>query len=284
MWVFLAGKTTPAPNDGEVLSCFDFGAKVTNTTSTSATTSDEIITAALLVIGDEILSGRTKDKNIGFIADYLSAIGIRLTEVRIVADEEDDIIAAVRALKSRYSYLFTTGGIGPTHDDITAESVAKALGVAIDVDDRALALMKPYYDRRGLELTPSRLRMARIPKGARLIENKISIAPGFMIDNVVVMAGVPDIMQVMLDDAAQYLKTGRRMNSASLLLDHPEGEIADLFTAHQAKFPDVAMGSYPTFRDGTIRCELVLRSVDAEQIEIALTSLREKLKAAGKLS
>lgn len=243
----------------------------------------DIVTAALLIIGDEILSGRTKDKNIGFTADYLGDIGIRLSEVRIVADDEAEIVAAVRALKERYTYVFTTGGIGPTHDDITAESVAKAMGVAIDVDDRALALMKPYYDRRGLELTPSRLRMARIPQGATLIQNKISIAPGFMIGNVIVMAGVPDIMQVMLDDASQYLRTGRKMIAASVLLNHAEGEIADLFTDHQKEFPDVAMGSYPTFRDGTIRCELVLRSVDAELVEAALQSLREKLDAIGKL-
>src|SRR3982750_2539390 len=147
----------------------------------------EIVTAGILVIGDEILSGRTKDKNIGFIAEYLTNIGIDLKEVRVVSDDEPDIIAALDALRHRYTYVFTTGGIGPTHDDITADSVAKAFGVGIDVDPRALALLKPYYQQRGYELTPGRLRMARIPEGAELIENRVSVAPGFMLGNVIVM-------------------------------------------------------------------------------------------------
>src|SRR5215470_11186962 len=147
----------------------------------------EIVTAAILVIGDEILSGRTKDKNIGFIAEYLTNIGIDLKEVRVVADDEDDIVAALNALRKRYDYVFTTGGIGPTHDDITADSVAKAFGVGIDVDERALAPMRAYFQRRGVELTPARMRMARIPFGAELVENSVSIAPGFMLGNVIVM-------------------------------------------------------------------------------------------------
>lgn len=239
----------------------------------------DVVTAALLVIGDEILSGRTKDKNIGFIADYLTALGIRLLEVRIVPDIETEIVAAVRALKSKYTYLLTTGGIGPTHDDITADSIAKALGVGIDVDVRALDLMKPYYDRRGLELTPSRLRMARIPFGAKLIQNRVSIAPGFMIENVIVMAGVPSVMQVMLDDATQYLKVGQKMLSQSISIERPEGDIADMLGKHQNEYTDVSIGSYPSFGDGRFRCEIVLRCVDAARLKEAVDSLEKKIAA-----
>src|SRR5215212_9565766 len=168
-----------------------------------------IVSAALLVIGDEILSGRTKDKNIGYIAEYLTNIGIELREVRVVPDVDDEIVAAVNALRARYTYLFTTGGIGPTHDDITADSVAKALGVAIDVDPRAVAMMRERYKPE--DLNEARLRMARIPHGADLIDNPISRAPGFRIANVIVMAGVPSIMQSMLDNVAPTLETGARM-------------------------------------------------------------------------
>ena len=178
---------------------------------TSGAAGGGIVTAALLVIGDEILSGRTKDKNIGHIADHLTAIGIQMKEVRVVPDEEPEIVDAVNALRKRYNYVFTTGGIGPTHDDITADAIAKAFGVGIDVDERALAPMKAYFERRGVELTPARLRMARIPFGAELVENSVSIAPGFMLGNVIVMAGVPNIMHVMLDAATKFLKTGKKM-------------------------------------------------------------------------
>src|SRR5216110_1520062 len=155
--------------------------------------SAEIITAAILVIGDEILSGRTKDQNIGYISEYLTNIGIDLKEVRVVADEEDEIVAALNALRSRYTYLFTTGGIGPTHDDISADAVAKAFGVSIDVDPRAVAIFRERAPQ--MELNEARLRMARIPAGAELVENKVSAAPGFQLGNVIVMAGVPAIMQ-----------------------------------------------------------------------------------------
>src|SRR5918993_4519084 len=167
------------------------------------------VTAALLVIGDEILSGRTKDKNIGYIAEYLTGIGIDLMEVRVVPDVEAEIVAAVNALRERYTYLFTTGGIGPTHDDITADSVAKAFGVPIDQDPRAVALLLERYKPE--DLNEARLRMARIPAGAELVENPISKAPGFKLGNVIVMAGVPTIMQAMLDVVAPSLQTGARM-------------------------------------------------------------------------
>lgn len=240
-------------------------------------TDDSIVTAALLVIGDEILSGRTKDRNIGTIADHLTAIGIRLGEVRVVADVQDAIVAAVNELRARYTYLFTTGGIGPTHDDITADAIAKAFGVGIDVDPRALALMKPHYERRGMEMTPPRLRMARIPDGGELITNSVSIAPGFMMGNVIVMAGVPKIMQAMLMDVTPLLRTGAKVHSASVGIDRPEGDVAQMFAQHQAEWPDVAMGSYPSFGEGTYRVELVLRSTDAERLASAMQELKLKL-------
>jgi molybdenum cofactor synthesis domain-containing protein len=243
----------------------------------------EIITAAMLIIGDEILSGRTKDKNIGSIAEHCTLIGIQLKEVRVVPDDEAEIVAAVNTLRGRYTYVFTTGGIGPTHDDITADCIAKAFGVGIDVDPRALALLAPYYERRGLELTPGRLRMARIPFGAELIENSISVAPGFMIENVITMAGVPNIMLAMLEAVTPRLQTGAKMRSIAIDLDHPEGAIAEMFGAHQVVHPTVSMGSYPTMRDSRPCTQLVLRSTDEAELTRAGASLREKLTALGLL-
>ncbi len=243
----------------------------------------DTITAAALVIGDEILSGRTKDKNIGTIAEHLTSIGIQLREVRVVPDDEAGIIAAVNTLRARYTYVFSTGGIGPTHDDITADCMAKAFGVSIDVDPRAVALMKPAYDKRGLELTEPRLRMARIPFGATLIANAVSIAPGFMIGNVVVMAGVPAIMEAMLKDATQHLRTGAKMTSVTLVLERPEADIATLFADHQRAYPDVTMGSYPAFNDGKYKTELVLRSCTPSLLDEAATSLKLKLERGGLL-
>jgi molybdenum cofactor synthesis domain-containing protein len=242
---------------------------------------EDIVTAALLVIGDEILSGRTKDKNIGHIADHLTAIGIQLKEVRIVPDVEDEIVDAVNALRSKYTYLFTTGGIGPTHDDITADAVAKAFGVGIDVDERALTPMKAYYAGRGIELTPARMRMARLPFGSELVENSVSIAPGFKLDNVIVMAGVPNIMHVMLDAATKFLKTGKKMLSVGIDLHRPEGEVAAMFEAHQKRYPDVPMGSYPFVRDGKPGTQLVLRSTDAARLAQAESELKMQLAARG---
>ncbi len=244
---------------------------------------EAIVTAALLVIGDEILSGRTCDRNINYIAGHLTRIGIRLQEVRVVADDEAAIIAAVNELRARHTYLFTTGGIGPTHDDITADSVAKALDVAIDIDARALALLQAYFEKRGVEPTSARLRMARIPHGAKLIRNAISVAPGFMIANVIVLAGVPEVMQVMLDDVTPLLATGSKLQTATIKLARAEGEVADLFAAHQQTFPDVVMGSYPSFGDGRVSTQLVLRSTDPARLAAARESLVVKLKTAGLL-
>ncbi|MEQ8825974.1 MAG: competence/damage-inducible protein A [Filomicrobium sp.] len=250
-------------------------------TSPDAPSTDPDVTAAILVIGDEILSGRTKEANAGYIADIMTAIGIRLREVRVVADDEDDIVSALNALRTRYTYVFTTGGIGPTHDDITAECVAKAFGVGIDVNEDALAMMRPYYEARGVELTPSRLRMARIPHGGELIKNRITAAPGFRLQNVFVLAGVPSIMQVMLDAILPHLRTGRKILSRTIKVAAPEGDIADLFTEHAKKHPDVSMGSYPSFSDGKMRCELVLRAIEAEKLTIALAALQNTLEGAG---
>lgn len=235
------------------------------------------ITAALLIIGDEILSGRTKDKNIGAIADRMTNIGVRLREVRVVGDVEEEIVAAVNALRARYTYVFTTGGIGPTHDDITADSIAKAFGVSIDIDPRARSLMQASCDARGVELTSARLRMARIPDGAELVENSISVAPGFILGNVIVMAGVPEIMQVMLEAVTPRLKTGARMLSASIQVQRPESSIADVFAQHQRLYPEIAMGSYPSLQDGKPLVDLVLRTTDPERLAEAIATLRAKL-------
>lgn len=238
---------------------------------------NDIVTAAVLVIGDEILSGRTKDKNIGYIADHMTAIGIQLKEVRVVADDEQDIVDAINALRKRWDYLFTTGGIGPTHDDITADCVAKAMGVGIDHHPEAVAMLEANWKKRGVEATPARMRMARIPHTAQLIKNSVSVAPGFMIGNVITMAGIPSVMQVMLDDATQYLKTGKKMHSVTIDCGRPEGEIADIFGAHQKQYPDVPMGSYPMMRDNKPTTQLVLRSTDSARLAEAEAGLKARL-------
>jgi len=237
----------------------------------------DIVTAAVLVIGDEILSGRTHDRNIGAIAEHLTGIGIALREVRVVGDVRDDIVAAVNALRARYTYVFTTGGIGPTHDDITADSIGAAFGVPVDIDPRAVAVMAPQCAARGIALTPARLRMARIPEGAELVANDVSAAPGFRIGNVIVMAGVPEIMKSMLAAATQRLRTGPKVNAVSIVVHRAEGDLADLFARHQAAYPDVAMGSYPSFADGRYRTELVLRSADPQRLEEARAALSRLL-------
>ena len=248
---------------------------------TASPVRQERITAAVLVIGDEILSGRTKDQNIGTIADHLTGLGIDLKEVRVVADEEADIVDALNALRARYTYVFTTGGIGPTHDDITADAVAKAFGVAIDIHPEARALMQESCDRRGIELTASRLRMARIPLGGKLVKNSVSVAPGFLIGNVIVMAGVPSIMRVMLDDVSQFLRRGTPMLSHTIEVLHPEGTIAELFRTHAAEYRDVAMGSYPQNTDGRYWTQLVLRSSDAMRLDHAVATLKATLANSG---
>jgi molybdenum cofactor synthesis domain-containing protein len=235
----------------------------------------EIVTAGLLVIGDEILSGRTKDKNIGFVAEYLTAIGIDLKEVRIVPDVEEEIVAALNALRARYTYVFTTGGIGPTHDDITADSVAKAFGVSIDVDERAVALFRQRAPN--LELNEARLRMARIPAGAELVENKISTAPGFRIGNVIVMAGVPAIMQAMLDAVSMTLRTGAKMLSETVLANAREGDIGTPLGEIAKANPDVIIGSYPFFDGKGPNTNVVVRSRDANRLAAVKSAVEAML-------
>ena len=236
-----------------------------------------IVTAGLLVIGDEILSGRTKDRNIGYVAEYLTAIGVELREVRVVPDIEDEIVAALNALRGRYSHVFTTGGIGPTHDDITADAVAKAFGVPIEVDERAVAMLLERIPKA--DLNEARLRMARIPDGAELIPNSVSKAPGFSIGNVHVMAGVPSIMHAMLDALAPKLATGRKMLSRSIDAGLKEGDLGGPFGELQKRFPDVGMGSYPSFEEGVgFTTTLVLRARDEARLAAAETEVLSMLE------
>jgi molybdenum cofactor synthesis domain-containing protein len=244
--------------------------------------SQQRVTAAVLIIGDEILSGRTQDTNLNAIARYLGTYGVDLAEARVVGDVEDEIVAAINHLRGRYDYLVTTGGIGPTHDDITADCVAKAFGVGIDHHPQVKQLLIDNFNRRGVEVTAARLRMARIPDGAELVENKVSVAPGFSVGNVIVMAGIPSVMQVMLDAVTPRLKTGKKMLSVTIELLRPEGEIAELFGQTQAEFPDVPMGSYPFNREARVfGTQLVLRSTDPERLAAAEARLRQRLREKG---
>ncbi len=234
-----------------------------------------IVKAALLVIGDEILSGRTKDKNIGTIADFLTARGIDLKEVRVVADEEDDIVAALNALRARYDYVFTTGGIGPTHDDITADAVAKAFGVGIDYDPRAVAMLKERFADH--ELNEARMRMTRIPAGADLIANAVSKAPGFRIGNVHVMAGVPSIMQAMLEVIGPTLKSGAQVYSETILSNSKEGDFGSPLAAIAKEHPKTTIGSYPFFAEDGPNANIVIRSRDLEALKAARLAVEAML-------
>jgi len=232
----------------------------------------DTVTAAVLLIGDELLSGRTKDANLGHIADRLTAVGIEVREARLVPDVEDEIVAALNALRARYDYVFTTGGIGPTHDDITADAVARALGVGISVNDEAVAVMRARYET--LELNEARLRMARIPHGATLIDNPVSAAPGFHIANVFVMAGVPRIMQAMLESIIPVLDHGRPVLSRSVRVDTGEGNLAAPLKAIQARYDTVSLGSYPFQESGRFGSNIVLRSKDEVALEQAEAEVR----------
>ena len=240
------------------------------------------ITAALLVIGDEILSGRTKDKNIGYIAEYLTNIGIDLKQVRVVPDEMDEIVAALNALRARYTYVFTTGGIGPTHDDITADSVAAALGLELYEDQRIIDMMLERLKPE--DLNEARRRMARIPRGAEHVANLISKVPGFKIENVIVMAGVPSIMQAMLDDVAPRLSTGTRMMMETIeATGIPEGTYATPLSEIAKAHPDVIIGSYPQFHEGRFRNQIVVRSKDGAALQVAMAAVDEMLKSLAHL-
>ncbi|WP_291826489.1 competence/damage-inducible protein A [Bosea sp. (in: a-proteobacteria)] len=241
------------------------------------TSSPASVTAAILVIGDEILSGRTKDKNIGYIAEYLTNIGIELREVRVVPDVQEEIVAALNALRARYTYIFTTGGIGPTHDDITADSVAAAFGVSIDHDPRAIAMLAERFPPD--QLNEARLRMARIPAGADLIANSVSKAPGFNIGNVYVMAGVPSIMQAMLDVVAPTLQTGVKILSDTVRAGLREGDIGTALAEVAKAHPDVSIGSYPFFSETGPDTNVVVRSRDPEALAAAMEAVKAMIAA-----
>ena len=239
----------------------------------------ELVTAAILVIGDEILSGRTKDKNIGYIADYLTAIGVDLKEVRVVSDDETAIVAALNTLRGTYTYVFTTGGIGPTHDDITADCIAKAFGVTIDYDPRAVAILEERMAKIGSVMNEARMRMTRIPKGADLVLNKVSGAPGFWIGNVIVMAGVPSIMQAMLDEVGPKLKTGTKLISETIRADAKEGDVGTELGAVAKLHPDTIIGSYPFFDEKLgPNTNIVVRSRDADKLAAAKGAVEAMLK------
>lgn len=230
-------------------------------------------TAAMLVIGDEILSGRTRDSNLYHLAQELTRIGITLREARVVADVHEAIVAAVRALSFSHDHVFTSGGIGPTHDDITADAVAEAMGAAISHRADAMALLQAHYDRAGLPFNEARRRMARIPDGASLIDNPISTAPGFTIGNVHVMAGVPNIFEAMLAGLLPRLTGGAPLLSQTLRLMRGEGEIAAGFGALAAEYPDLAMGSYPFTQGGAYGTNLVIRGTDPARLDAAMLRL-----------
>jgi molybdenum cofactor synthesis domain-containing protein len=238
----------------------------------------EIVTAALLVIGDEILSGRTKDKNIGYVAEYLTNIGIDLKEVRVVPDEEPEIVAALNALRARYNYVFTTGGIGPTHDDITADAVAKAFGVPVDYDPRVVEILRARLVQTGGVMNEARMRMARLPAGAELVLNKISAAPGFRIGNVIVMAGIPQVMQAMLEYVTPQLKTGAKMLSETVRADCREGDIGTELGAVAAAHPGVVIGSYPFMDERrAANAHVVMRSRDSQKLAAAKAAVEAML-------
>ena len=226
-------------------------------------------TAAMLVIGDEILSGRTQDTNTNHLAVKLTEVGVDLREVRVVGDEPAEIIDALNALRARFDCVFTSGGIGPTHDDITADCIAKAFGVGIDVREDARAILATNYKNPEVELNEARLRMARIPDGADLIDNPVSKAPGFRIENVHVMAGVPTVFHAMVQSVLPTLTGGEPLLSVTVRIEKPEGEIAAKLTELVQKMPELAFGSYPFIRDGVFGCNIVVRGTDRALLEKA---------------
>ncbi len=243
---------------------------------------ERIWTAALVVIGDEILSGRTQDRNIAQLATWLNVQGIRLAEVRVVADREAVIVEAVNTLRAHNDYLFTTGGIGPTHDDITVDAIAAALGVGVEHHPEALATLEAYYATRG-GLTETRARMARVPAGAGLIENRVSGAPGIHIGNIFIMAGVPHITAGMLDMLTGTLEGGRPVVSRTIGCWVAESEVADLLRDAEKTHAGVSIGSYPFFREGRTGANFVVRSPDAALVDTCIADLAAALTTTGRM-
>ncbi len=238
-------------------------------------------TAALLVIGDEILSGRTEDKNIAEVARWLNTQGIRLREVRVVPDEEQAIVGAVNALRARYDYLFTTGGIGPTHDDITVDSIAAALAVPVVVHPDARRILEDYYRDRPPGLTEARLRMARVPQGAELIPNPTSGAPGVKVENVFILAGIPNVAKAMLAALDGKLEGGLPVVSVTVRAHAAESDVAALLKQVQDEFPGVSIGSYPFYREGKFGADFVVRSDDEALANACARELRARLESEG---
>jgi molybdenum cofactor synthesis domain-containing protein len=243
--------------------------------------SERIWTAGLLVIGDEILSGRTQDRNVGQIATWLNLQGVRLAEVRVVPDEIGRIGEAVNALREAYDYLFTTGGIGPTHDDITVDAIAAALGVPVIVHPQARAALEAYYAERG-GLSEARLRMARVPEAAELIANPMSGAPGIRVGNIFILAGVPHIAGLMLEALSGQLEGGKPVLSATIGCWAPESEVADLLGETERAHPGCQIGSYPFFREGRVGANFVVRSTDPALLDACRADLAAGLAAAGR--
>ena len=239
--------------------------------------SQKVVTAAMIAIGDELLSGRTKDKNIAHLADMLTASGIDLMEVRIVGDDEDAIVRAINELRPRYDYVFTSGGIGPTHDDITADAVSKAFELPCEHDKKAMEMMGAVYKERGMEFTEARMRMARMPRGAVHIRNPVSTAPGFTIENVHVMAGVPSIFQAMLDTLLPTLQTGVALQSTAIDCPYGEGTIGEDLATIQENHRETVIGSYPRFDGETYSTQIVIRGREADAIEAAAVDVRAML-------
>lgn len=236
-------------------------------------------TAAMLVIGDEILSGRTREANMHYLARQLTEHGIDLREVRVVSDDRDAIIAAVRALSDHYDTVFTSGGIGPTHDDITADCIAAAFGDGISVRDDARALLQAHYDREGKEFNDARQRMARIPDTATLIDNPVSVAPGFTLGNVHVMAGVPSVFQAMVASVLPTLTGGAPLLSETVRIDRGEGDIAGPLGELAQAFPDLSIGSYPFQQNGKYGANVVVRGQEAAQVAAALSELKDAFES-----
>jgi molybdenum cofactor synthesis domain-containing protein len=244
-------------------------------------TSERIWTAGLLVIGDEILSGRTQDRNVAQVGTWLNLQGIRLAEVRVVADDQDRIVEAVHALRGAYDYLFTTGGIGPTHDDITVDAIAAALGVEVVVHPKARAVLETYYASRG-GVTEARLRMARVPEGAELIENRMSGAPGIRHGNIFILAGVPHIATLMLEALSGQLEGGRPLLSRTIGCWSPESEVAELLGETERAHALCQIGSYPFFKEGRVGANFVIRSTDEGALEACASDLIARLQTAGR--
>lgn len=234
--------------------------------------------ACILVIGDEVLSGRTEDKNINFIAKRCDNIGVSVNEVRIIPDDKETIKNTVLECYKKFDYIFTTGGIGPTHDDITTESIASAFNLDVEINPEALKRLKDHYKKSNVELNDARIKMAKIPKGAKLIDNPVSSAPGFIVENIYVLPGVPKILQAMFKNLEDEIKGITNMVSKNIIVYSPEGEIADFLESIQNEFADISIGSYPYFRPPDVGTNIVLRSIDKNLINEATIAICRKLK------